>query len=1165
MKKSLAIILLITQCLSNTAWAAGINFNNTTKPALTDEKWQGTTDIFYNLGNMGLGQDTPTAKNHIKGTTADNSAFGLKIDDSADANLFSVRNDGLINFKNYTLPIADGTSGQMISSDGAGTLAWEDINYSDVYLDPSRIIGNPTTVTSMEVFYDYTWSAGLFMGFDLTDNGNGTVNIANGEGTLRTSASPTAPIMLLEVPGATNLALTDNSVNYIYVNYNSGTPVIEAGTSVADFNCLDKCILYVASREGNEVHYIDLSGNNVDANRNVRRRDFEVGGITLGSGAKLAEVGQRYFSITAANFWLILSRVTTPIFNTSGADDFDLYYRNGSGGWTKTTGQTQIDNLYYDDGSGSPDTLRNKKYATRFIFLCLSESGTHPVVVMGQVEHDSLAEAEQEAIPAVLPPEIYGVGKLIGIVTVKKGGNNFSSILNVSDVNLQTSVAATHNNLAGLQGGIADEYYHLSTADHLDLTNFLDVVDLPNADGTADQILKTNGSCVLSWADQSGGGSVDFLSLTDTPSSYTAGSLLFTSGSAVTEDNANLFWDDTDNELGIGTSTITAKNHIKGSTSTSAAYGLKIDDSANAKNFYVRDDGQIEFKNYTLPIADGTSGQSLITNGAGDISWSTITGGGGGGDDSQEVRTYRASTQSISDSTWETIAFTNESFDVNNNFDNSTYKYTVPTDGTYMVGVQVVYDDNWPSGFSTMASNIRVNGTTNNYHYAQADGTGSAAVENSYTHIELLSLSTDDEIDFRAFQDSGASQDIQTSTKSFIYRLSASDTIDEHILETDNPHSTTFLSLGDTPSAYTAGSILFNSGSAVTEDNANFFWDDSLNYLGVGQSTPTARIHSKGTTSDATAYALKVDNSSDVSLFSLRNDGEVDFKNFSLPSTDGSNGEVLTTDGAGNVSWGLGPTSVTTYKSEMLTTQQIGNGTFYNYGFYEAPLIDANLTQAGTTVTLGSTNNPFGAHVFVVAGGAGLASGGSGAVEIEVSGTSVTESGTRTAGDSEVIVADITAMSTNTYYETTKLWIGQVTFTLKNASGSTQSTYSADFNYGFAKYENFGDRAFTITEFTVSGFSGADDSGWRVELLKHASTGWTYSGTSFIPGSSTVCDSNTDYVTENNIITGEHFGYARSGLNTSVNGTSKEGVLVRTTTTANNSVEYQNFHVGVEF
>ncbi|MCK4635826.1 MAG: hypothetical protein KAT32_03090, partial [Candidatus Moranbacteria bacterium] len=47
-------------------------------------------------GNFGIGQSTPTARTHIKGSTSDNSAYTLKVDDSSNGSLFNVRNDGLV-------------------------------------------------------------------------------------------------------------------------------------------------------------------------------------------------------------------------------------------------------------------------------------------------------------------------------------------------------------------------------------------------------------------------------------------------------------------------------------------------------------------------------------------------------------------------------------------------------------------------------------------------------------------------------------------------------------------------------------------------------------------------------------------------------------------------------------------------------------------------------------------------------------------------------------------------------------------------------------------------------------------------------------------------------------------------------------------------------------
>lgn len=66
---------------------------------------------------------------------------------------------------------------------------------------------------------------------------------------------------------------------------------------------------------------------------------------------------------------------------------------------------------------------------------------------------------------------------------------------------------------------------------------------LPGVDGTSGQAIVTDGAGLLSFA------------TVTTPPSGAAGSIQFTDGSAFASDNAHLFWDDTNNRLGIGTNT----------------------------------------------------------------------------------------------------------------------------------------------------------------------------------------------------------------------------------------------------------------------------------------------------------------------------------------------------------------------------------------------------------------------------------------------------------------------------------------------------------------------------------------------------------------------------------------------------------------------------------
>lgn len=251
--------------------------------------------------------------------------------------------------------------------------------------------------------------------------------------------------------------------------------------------------------------------------------------------------------------------------------------------------------------------------------------------------------------------------------------------------------------------------------------------------------------------------------------------------------------------------------------------------------------------------------------------------------------------------------------------------------------------------------------------------------------------------------------------------------------------------------------------------------------------------------------------------------------------------------------------ATTVFKSYSHTTGALG--THWMAGFYEGAAADANLTQASPTQTMGTAaSGARGARAAIVAGGPGSVDAGT--VSIVVSGTSITEAGVRTTSDSETLVADITAMSLNDYYETSKKWLGQVTFTLTPAGATT---YSADFNYLFAKHEDYGNIDFTVTDFECVWEGGATDTGIDIELLHHKTTGWTYHATAFVPGDGAVASCATDYSTDCKVVASEYYSYKRAGLSTAVDGSGQEGVLIRLTTTANNALDAMDCHIGVRY
>jgi len=176
-------------------------------------------------------------------------------------------------------------------------------------------------------------------------------------------------------------------------------------------------------------------------------------------------------------------------------------------------------------------------------------------------------------------------------------------------------------------------------------------------------------------------------------------------------------------------------------------------------------------------------------------------------------------------------------------------------------------------------------------------------------------------------------------------------------------------------------------------------------------------------------------------------------------------------------------------KSYSFTSTGIIAGTYWTSGYYDFATTSTTRTNAATTINYGIASKIRGAHVAIVPSGAGSVDAGQ--VGLRVLGVMDYEDGTiQQAGQYDTITTDITTLSVDNYYETPAKFSGEVTFELYVHSGSPAS-YSLTFNYGFAKYDDFQDRDYTITGFECT-FQGNAASILDIALFKHSATGWTY-------------------------------------------------------------------------
>lgn len=254
------------------------------------------------------------------------------------------------------------------------------------------------------------------------------------------------------------------------------------------------------------------------------------------------------------------------------------------------------------------------------------------------------------------------------------------------------------------------------------------------------------------------------------------------------------------------------------------------------------------------------------------------------------------------------------------------------------------------------------------------------------------------------------------------------------------------------------------------------------------------------------------------------------------------------------------PSQNITSKSYSFTSNGVGAGSYYSAGYYKSESSHATLNQV-TNIFYGSEFGSYAAHAFVVVEKAG--STDAGVVGLKVSGIRIEDDGTRTPGFSELIITDITKTSSDDYYESVK-FVGQVSYDLVIVSGSP-TTYDLNFNYGFAKYEDFGNNNFTLVGVESVGLAGATDDKFDIIVYHHSNNGWTYSAASFVPGGNVITSLKSTHEINNETISGEPFAFKRTGLSTIVDGADSEGIVIKIVTGQNGTVQSMDTHLGSVF
>jgi len=264
------------------------------------------------------------------------------------------------------------------------------------------------------------------------------------------------------VPAATGLALTDNSANYLIINYNAGSPVFQITTNPLLINASDVVGSVLLWRAGTEVHYQSIDWGRATSSR-LNRRFVQTQRFQRASGLMLSESTGRVIEVSAGAVWYGVSEYTEAA-TSSASSNADFYYHVG-GVWTKSTVST-YNNTQYDNGTNLV-TLSGAgtQYAVNWVYRYIDGSGLPKLAYILGSGNYNLAQAQASTAPTP-PPILTSMAILVGRIIVAETASTATEIDSAFTSVFAGSTVTDHNALANLQGGAANEYYHLTSTEY---------------------------------------------------------------------------------------------------------------------------------------------------------------------------------------------------------------------------------------------------------------------------------------------------------------------------------------------------------------------------------------------------------------------------------------------------------------------------------------------------------------------------------------------------------------------------------------------------------------------------------------------------------------------------------------------------------------------------
>jgi hypothetical protein len=316
-----------------------------------------------------------------------------------------------------------------------------------------RIESGVTHMNNLAHWLDHMWSAGSTNGCAITDNGDGTVTIAAGECLLRATNSYMGT-MYMQPLAQTTLTVPDGVLSFAAITYVAGGPAtLSIETDSTLINCRNKCHIYRFTREGNDIHIVDSRNQNTDANRQARVISHRTKTFVPDNGSAIVSASGMAIKCTAGNWWYAFheqaqAAFDTTIAGTANENVFRRYHETSTPGvFTKADNVKLLINQY--NNAGTLTNLAGNRYAVMWCYMIVATE-PHLCIVVGKNSHSSIALAQAETAPSVIPASISGTGILIGRFVVGGGAASPVSVESAFTSQFSLSGASDHGSISGL-------------------------------------------------------------------------------------------------------------------------------------------------------------------------------------------------------------------------------------------------------------------------------------------------------------------------------------------------------------------------------------------------------------------------------------------------------------------------------------------------------------------------------------------------------------------------------------------------------------------------------------------------------------------------------------------------------------------------------------------